>query len=103
MQRCFADKLAAWFAGEACTPHPAPRGGTDPVTYRRQMNMAIALAASKWMEFRAEDAVEAPARLHGWLGETAARAERRGAAARLEAVRLVAAWLDECAPAGTIA
>ena len=98
-----ASSFAAWFADEACTPHPAPRA-TDAVAYRRQMNMAVALAASKWMEFLAADPARASERLRAWLAETEARAERRGAEARAEAVRLVAGWLQsstETTPSST--
>lgn len=80
-------ELGRWFAGAALEPHPAPLG-TDAVTYRRQMNMAIALAASKWLELGRDEQ-----RMRAWIAATAARAESRGAAARAEAMRLVADWL----------
>ena len=60
--------------------------------YLRQMNMAIALAASRWNEF-ADDAV---ARMRAWLAEVERRAVERNAAARVEAVRQARDWFDAC-------
>ena len=88
----FEAELARWFAGEAFRPHPAPVG-TDAITYRRQMNMALALAASKWLEFGTDDPARAAERMRAWIDETSARAVARGAAARAEAMRLAAGWL----------
>jgi hypothetical protein len=80
--------VAAWFAEEG-------RLAVDDPAYLRQMNMAIALAASRWNEFAAqEDAVE---RMRAWLDEVRRRAEVRGAGARVEAVDRVRAWFDACA------
>lgn len=80
--------MAAWFERE----------GRDQVADRarlRQMNMAVALAASRWNEFEPEpDAAE---RMRAWLDEVERRALVRGSAARAEAFALVRSWFEECA------
>ena len=83
----FEAEAGRWFSGEAFEPHPSP-AGTDAVTYRRQMNMALALAASKWLELGRDEE-----RMRAWIAQTAARAEARGAAARVEAMAVAASWL----------
>jgi len=83
----FAAAVGRWFAEDAHLPHPSPVGA-DPVTYRRQMSMALALAASKRLELGEGDAFRA------WIDATEARAETRGAAARVEAMRLARSWLS---------
>jgi hypothetical protein len=62
---CFARKVALWFE------HKGLERVADPVRLR-QMNMAIALAASRW------------------------RAVVRGADARAEAIRLARGWFADC-------
>jgi len=84
---CFAKKVALWFEREGV------ERVADPVRLR-QMNMAIALAASRWNEFAAgEDAVE---RMGAWLDEVERRAVERRADARAEAIRLVRTWFEDC-------
>jgi hypothetical protein len=80
--------VAAWFAEEG-------RAAVDDPAYLRQMNMAIALAASRWNEFAAQD--DAVERMRAWLDEVRRRAEVRGARARVEAVGRARAWFDACA------
>jgi hypothetical protein len=80
--------VAAWFAEEG---HAA----VDDPAYLRQMNMAIALAASRWNEFAVED--DAVERMRAWLDKVRRRAEVRGARARIEAVDRARAWFDACA------
>ena len=90
---CFARRVALWFERDG-----ADRVA-DPVRLR-QMNMAIALAASRWNEFaREEDAVP---RMNAWLDEVERRAVVRGANARAEAIGLARTWFNDCldAPAG---
>jgi hypothetical protein len=84
---CFAKKVALWFEREGVEQV------ADPVRLR-QMNMAIALAASRWNEFAAEP--DAVGRMRAWLDEVERRAIVRKADARAEAIRLVRAWFDEC-------
>ena len=80
--------MAAWFADEG--------GATvDDPTYLRQMNMAIALAASRWNEFAAED--DAVERMRDWLDEVRRRAVLRDARARVEAIDRARVWFDACA------
>jgi hypothetical protein len=87
---CFSQRVAAWFAGEGRAEV------ADPV-YLRQMNMAIALAASRWNEFaEGEDAV---GRMHAWLDEVERRAVARNATARVGAIRLARDWFEACAAA----
>jgi hypothetical protein len=84
---CFAKKVALWFEGEGV------ERVDDPVRLR-QMNMAIALAASRWNEFaRGDDAV---ARMNAWLDDVERRAVVRGADARAEAIRLTRSWFTDC-------
>ena len=84
---CFAKKVALWFE----------RGGVeqvaDPVRLR-QMNMAIALAASRWNEFAGDD--DAVGRMNAWLDEVERRAVVRGADARAKAIRLARTWFTDC-------
>jgi hypothetical protein len=84
--QAFAERVGAWFA------HEGPETIGDPV-YLRQMNMAIALAASRWNEFAAEpDGLE---RMRAWLDEVERRAQARSADARVDAISRVRSWLDE--------
>jgi hypothetical protein len=86
--RCFAARVAAWFAGEG-------RAAVDDAAYLRQMNMAIALAASRWNEFAAED--DAVERMRVWLDEVRRRAVVRDARARVEAIDRATVWFNACA------
>jgi hypothetical protein len=81
--------VAAWFAEEG-------QAAVDDPGYLRQMNMAIALAASRWNEFAVED--DAVERMRAWLDDVRRRAEVRGAWARLEAIDRARKWFDACAP-----
>jgi len=84
---CFAKKVALWFEREG-------REQIADSVQLRQMNMAIALAASRWNEFVDEpDAVE---RMNAWLDDVERRATVRGAEARAEAVRLARTWFIDC-------
>jgi hypothetical protein len=85
---CFGARVAAWFEREGRTRVSDPR-------YLRQMNMAVALAASRWNEFAGDP--DAVGRMRAWLDEVRRRAVARGAEARVEAVDLACSWLDECA------
>jgi hypothetical protein len=84
--QAFADRVGAWFAREGRETI------ADPV-YLRQMNMAIALAASRWNEFA--EAPDAPARMRTWLDEIERRARARGADARVDAISRVRSWLED--------
>ena len=100
---CFAKKVALWFE----------RGGVeqvaDPVRLR-QMNMAIALAASRWNEFAGDD--DAVGRMNAWLDEVEPqagphqflRAYRAWSLARLgrfdEAREIIAVALEQQAERG---
>ena len=84
---CFARKVALWFEREGMQQI------ADPVRLR-QMNMAIALAASRWNEFAAE--ADAEHRMNGWLDEVERRAVVRKAEARAEAIRLARGWFSDC-------
>jgi hypothetical protein len=84
---CFGKKVALWFEREGA------ERVADPVRLR-QMNMAIALAASRWNEFAPEP--DAVPRMNAWLDEVERRAEVRGAGARAEAVRLARGWFTDC-------
>jgi Xaa-Pro aminopeptidase len=87
LTRCFEAKVGAWFGGE----------GRRTVADRarlRQLNMALALALSRWLEWAPDP--DAPERMRSWLDEVERRAVRRGADARADAVRLARRWLDEC-------
>jgi hypothetical protein len=87
---CFARKVALWFEREGAEQV------ADPVRLR-QMNMAIALAASRWNEFALEP--DAEQRMDAWLDEVERRAVVRGAEARTEAIRLAGGWFRDCAGA----
>jgi hypothetical protein len=84
---CFARKVALWFEREGRDLV------ADPVRLR-QMNMAIALAVSRWNEFAADQ--DAVARMRAWLDEVERRALVRKAEARAEAIKLARSWFDEC-------
>jgi hypothetical protein len=84
---CFARKVALWFEREGMEEIG------DPVRLR-QMNMAIALAASRWNEFTVEP--EAVEQMKAWLDEVERRAVVRGADARAEAIRLARGWFTDC-------
>jgi len=84
---CFARKVGRWFE------HEGVEQVSDPVRLR-QMNMAIALTASRWNEFAAEP--DAVTRMRAWLDEVERRALVRGADARAEAIRLARSWFDDC-------
>jgi hypothetical protein len=83
----FASKVGSWFERDGAARV------SDPIRLR-QMNMAIALAASKWNEFARES--DGERRMDAWLDEVERRAVVRGADARAEAIRLARAWFDEC-------
>jgi hypothetical protein len=88
MTACFAKRVAAWFEREG-------REAVADAAYLRQMNMAIALAASRWNEFAAaEDAVP---RMRAWLDEVRRRAVERKAEARIDAIDRARDWFDACA------
>ncbi|HKO74906.1 MAG TPA: hypothetical protein VJU01_06300 [Gaiellaceae bacterium] len=84
---CFAKKVALWFEREGA------ERVADPVRLR-QMNMAIALAASRWNEFAAEP--DAVPRMNAWLDEVERRAVVRRADGRAAAVRLARGWFTDC-------
>jgi hypothetical protein len=84
---CFARKVALWFERDGAEQV------ADPVRLR-QMNMAIALAASRWNEFSLEP--DAEPRMNAWLDEVERRAVVRGAEARTEAIRHARGWFREC-------
>jgi hypothetical protein len=84
---CFARKVALWFERDGAEQV------ADPVRLR-QMNMAIALAASRWNEFSLEP--DAEQRMNAWLDEVERRAVVRGAEARTEAIRHARGWFREC-------
>ena len=84
---CFAQRIAAWFAETG-------RSEVRDAVLLRQMNMAIALAASRWNEFSALDG--APDHMHDWLDEVERRARARKADARVDAIRRAREWFDEC-------
>lgn len=88
LSECFAERVAAWFAREG-------RDQVGDPAYLRQMNMAIALAASRWNEFASEP--DAVPRMHAWLDEVRRRAVSRNAQARVEAIDRARAWFDACA------
>ena len=88
---CFSERVGAWFAGEG-------RASVADSVYLRQMNMAIALAASRWNEFAGHP--DAVLRMRAWLVEVRRRAVERKAPARVEAIDLARAWFDACAGPG---
>jgi hypothetical protein len=82
--------VAVWFAEEGRA------AVADPV-YLRQMNMTIALAASRWNELaRGLDPVE---RMRAWLDEVRRRAVVREARARIDAVDRARGWFEACVDA----
>jgi hypothetical protein len=87
LTRCFSLKVGAWFEQEG------RRQVSDPA-YLRQMNMAVALAASKWNEFATGD--DAIARMRDWLEEVRRRAVVRDATARAEAIARTHEWFEAC-------
>lgn len=87
---CFGRKVALWFERDGAEKV------ADPVRLR-QMNMAIALAASRWNEFALEP--DAEQRMNAWLDEVERRAVVRGAEARSEAIRHARGWFRECVSA----
>ena len=92
---CFAKRVALWFEREGADQV------ADPIRLR-QMNMAIALAASRWNEFASEP--DAVVRMNEWLDEVERRAVVRGAEARAEAITLARRWFNDCPsdqPTGT--
>jgi hypothetical protein len=87
LTECFSARVAAWFAGEG-------RAEIEDRVYLRQMNMAIALAASRWNEFaEGENAV---GRMGAWLDEVERRALVRNASARADAIRRARGWFEAC-------
>jgi hypothetical protein len=87
LTECFARKVGRWFEREGREQVSDPR-------HLRQMNMAIALAASRWNELA--DEPEAVERMRVWLDEVERRAVLRQADARAEAVTLVRSWFEGC-------
>jgi hypothetical protein len=87
LTRCFSRTVAYWFEEEG-------RRKVGNPAYLRQMNMAVALAASKWNEFAAED--DAIPRMRDWLEDVERRAEIRKASARSEAIQHVRRWFEGC-------
>jgi hypothetical protein len=85
--RCFEERIGAWFGGEG------RRRVTDRA-YLRQMNMALALAYSRWLELAEDDA--AAETMATWLDEVERRAVARAAGARAEAIRQARDWFDAC-------
>ena len=88
---CFSERVAAWFAGEG-------RASVADPAYLRQMNMAIALAASRRNEFAVQP--DAVPRMRAWLVEVRRRAVEREAHARVEAIDRARTWFDACAGTG---
>jgi hypothetical protein len=84
--KAFARRVGAWFEREGAETVPDR-------AHLRQMNMAIALAASRWNEFATEP--DGPKRMRAWLDEVERRARVRGAQARVDAVARVRVWMDE--------
>ena len=84
---CFARKVALWFEREGLEQ-------VADLVRLRQMNMAIALAASRWNEFAG--GTEPVERMNAWLDEVERRAVVRGADARAEAIRLARTWFTDC-------
>jgi hypothetical protein len=85
-EEAFARRVGTWFEHEG-------RSTVSDRAYLRQMNMAIALAASRWNELAEEP--DAPASMRAWLDEIERHARMRGARARVDAIALVRAWLNE--------
>jgi hypothetical protein len=86
--RCLEAQTSAWFGGEG------RRVVVDDRVRLRQMNMAIALAVSRWLEL--VEAGNALPRMHAWLDDVEERAVQRDATARADAFRRVRAWLAGC-------
>jgi hypothetical protein len=87
LTECFSARVAAWFAGEG-------RAEIEDPVYLRQMNMAIALAASRWNEFaEGENAVGG---MRAWLDAVESRALTRSASARVDAIRHARSWFEAC-------
>ncbi len=84
--RCLEYHIGEWFSGVG-------RERVEDRKHLRQMNMAVALAYSRWLELDEADAIPAMRR---WLDEVEARAVTRRASARAEAIRQVRRWLDSC-------
>ena len=83
--------MAEWFAEEGRTLFPDR-------AYLRQMNMTIALAASRWNELaQRPDPVDG---MRAWLDEVRRRAIVRDARARIEAVDRAREWFEACVDAG---
>jgi hypothetical protein len=83
--------VAEWFAEEG-------RARVPDRAYLRQMNMTIALAASRWNELaQGPDPVEG---MRAWLDEVRRRGVVRDARARVEAVDRARAWFEACVDAG---
>jgi hypothetical protein len=61
----------------------------------RQMNMTLALAASRWNEFA--ESGEPERYMRAWLEDGVRRARERRADARAEAFELAHEWFDRCA------
>ena len=96
LTRCFAARVAAWFAHEGTV---AVEASSEATAAARQANMALALVLSRWVEFAATER-DAVARMREWLDATEARAVARGAAPRAEAVARARAWLEGCLGGG---
>jgi hypothetical protein len=88
---CFARRVAAWFEAEG------RQTIVDPA-YLRQMNMAIALAVSRWNELA--EGPEPVEMMDAWLAEVSRRAVARRADARVEAIDRAREWFEGCAEAG---
>lgn len=84
--RCLEARAASWFGGNG-------RHAVADRVRLRQMNMAVALAVSRWLELPEDEATTG---MRAWLDEVEARALRREATARAEAFRLVREWLEGC-------
>lgn len=92
LTRCFSRKVGSWFEKDG------RREVSDPA-YLRQMNMAVALAASRWNEFATED--DAIPRMRDWLEEVRRRAVVRNATARAEAIARAREWFEACIEQGS--
>jgi hypothetical protein len=90
LTECFSARVAAWFGGGG-------RAEIEDAVYLRQMNMAIALAASRWNEFA--EGHDALGRMRAWLDEVERRAVVRNASARVDAIRRARGWFEACAGA----
>jgi hypothetical protein len=88
LTECLARRVGAWFEHEG-------RDAVEDAVFLRQMNMAIALAASRWNELAGEP--QPVERMRAWLDEVRRRADVRGTEARIEAFDRARGWFDECA------